>query len=156
MQRRHQGSWSLDLNSTGLIFVGLLLLSPWLMFAVFNSDGLRTSPGLRALIVVVGGVVLFACHAGYKASRSKLWRARRRKPWWFRGLRAGPARSCAYCHGDLGGEAEVSCPACAGTYHAECQSELGRCASLGCAGLGGAPQVAAPQKVTLVSPKVSA
>lgn len=156
MQRRSGGTWALGKGSTLALFLGLLLASPWLMFAVFDKDGWHTSRGLRGLIVLAAVVVSVALVAGLRARGSKLWRAQRRKPWWFRGLRAGRARSCAYCHGDLGGgEAEVSCPTCAGAYHAECQAELGRCASLGCAGLGGRVRVAAP-KVELKSPKVSA
>jgi len=153
MERRHQGSWSLGGMSSVLLFMGLLIASPWLIFAVFDKDGWHTSPGLRGLILLTAGIVLFACYAGYRSNKSKLWRAARRRPWWFRGFKAGPARSCAYCRDDLAEGSEVSCPDCGGSYHSECQAELGRCASLGCAGLGEVPSArAAPGKVTLQAP----
>ena len=149
MERRHQGSWSLGSMKSVLLFMGLLVASPWLIFAVFDKDGWHTSPGLRGLILLTAGVVLFACRAGYRASKSKLWRAQRRRPWWLRHFRAGPALSCAYCRDDLAQGGEVSCPDCGGSYHAECQAELGRCASLGCGGLG---EATAPRRAPGKSP----
>lgn len=136
MQARGRGSWALDLKTSALVFGGLLLASPWLMFAVFNADGNRTSPGLRALIALTALVVSVAAYYGYRASKAKVWRAPRRTPWWLRRFRPGPACTCAYCHDSLDQGAETSCPSCHAAYHPECQEELGRCASLGCVGLG--------------------
>lgn len=157
MERRHQGSWSLGKGWSSLLFLVLLVASPWLMFAVFDKDGWHTSPGLRALIFLAAGVVLFACHAGYRASKKKLWRAERRRPWWLRRFRPGPALSCAYCHDDLAEGGEISCPECGGSYHSDCQAELGRCASLGCGGLGEVPLARRDHgKVTLEAPSLKA
>lgn len=150
MERRHQGTWSLQKGTSLLLFGALFVASPWLMFAVFDKDGWHTSPGLRALIVLAGLIAFGVCVVGYRARRSKLWRAKRRRPWWLLRFQRGQASSCAYCRDDLETQESV-CPDCGATYHHECQAELGRCASLGCAGLGEAPQPTKP-KVSLKVP----
>ena len=156
LQGRHQIPW-LAGRSASAGLVGLLMLLPGLFFVFVELLGTHSSPlytsgggwilgAFWALALV--GVVLVSRRSGH----TKLWRAPRRRPWWSASLRAGPPRSCAYCHDDLsGGNQELSCPGCGGAYHSECLAELGRCASLGCAGLG---EVGPARRVALSAPKL--
>jgi len=142
--------------------VALLMIAPLLFFAFIQVFGKHTStlytPGAGWVLAPFWLLILvLVVLASKRTGQTKLWRARRRRPWWTPSLRAGPPLSCAYCHDGLSGEGEeVHCPDCGGAYHEECQAELGRCASLGCQGLGPGPELGLARKITLHAPKLGA
>ena len=55
--------------------------------------------------------------------------------------------NCPYCRASLRSfDQTVECPSCHATYHAECWSENGGCAVLGCSSAGSHPQTGRPQQ----------
>ncbi|MBL4847621.1 MAG: hypothetical protein JKY65_19045 [Planctomycetes bacterium] len=153
LEKRHGGSWSLGPTLTISLFAVLLAFVPWALLQVMASDGSRTSPGLRGLVVVAGVLAALTCLVGYRVSTSKLWRAKRRAPWFLLRFRRGEPVTCAFCRDDLGSRTgQTSCDSCGAAYHADCQEELGFCATLGCTGLGERRQRVQTGKLTLKDP----
>ena len=113
------------------LFALIAVCAPWFLSAVFNADGVRTSPGLRALLAVATvGALVGSVFLG--RAQAPLWRAARRRPWWLLRWRPGAPSSCPYCRDELGSSQPMACPECAASYHGECWDELGGCATLGC------------------------
>ena len=54
-------------------------------------------------------------------------------------------RTCPFCHDDLSEGDRVGCEACDTVHHADCFEEIGRCTTLGCAGLRAFPISDDPQ-----------
>jgi hypothetical protein len=145
---RHHGGWAIGQNATSVLFACLAGFVPMFLAMVFASDGWHTSPGLRLLLLVSGVLVAFGIYYEHESRGEKMWRAPRRRPWWrLRTLRAGDPTTCVYCRDGLSSAARlVACKDCHAVYHSECQAELGRCASLGCSGLGESPRPRAQTK----------
>lgn len=125
-----------EANPAGNVLVAIPLLIG-VAFAI--SAAVELEPfGWPRQNEALAGAALLAVVAFYLGeqralARAKMWRRTKLPVFlrWRLGERRG-ATTCGYCHDDLGAD-PAECLGCGATYHPGCRTELGGCATLGCA-----------------------